>query len=208
MGIEQFDFSFFFNHSIHASISNKSSLIELSNDFAVPIQTHSNNIKFVKKGGIYEDVDGLISSKKYQVPLSIKVADCVPIYLYDIKKECYGLIHSGWRGTRNKIISKALNVFIKEIGSNSKDIFIVIGPHIQRCCYEIDWDVAQYFSYVYKKNNKWLLDLNKEIKSDILKFDIPIGQIYTSNICTYESMICESFRRDGLKSKRMVGIIK
>ena len=208
MGIEQFDFSFFFNHSIHASISNKSSLIELSNDFAVPIQTHSNNIKFVKKGGIYEDVDGLISSKKYQVPLSIKVADCVPIYLYDIKKEYYGLIHSGWRGTRNKIISKALNVFIKEIGSNPKDIFIVIGPHIQRCCYEINWDVAQYFSYVYKKNNKWLLDLNKEIKSDILKFDVPIGQIYTSNICTYESMICESFRRDGLKSKRMVGIIK
>ena len=208
MGIEEFDFSFFFNYSIHASISNKNSLIELSSDFAIPIQTHSNNIKFVEKCGIYEDIDGLISSKKYQVPLSIKVADCVPIYVYDIKKEYYGLIHSGWRGTRNKIISKALNVFINEMGSNSNDIFIVIGPHIQKCCYEIDWDVAQYFSYVYKKNDKWLLNLSEEIKSDILKFDIPIAHIYISNICTYESMVCESFRRDGLKSKRMIGIIK
>ena len=182
--------------------------IELSNDFAIPIQSHSTNVKFVKESGIYKDLDGLISSKEYKVPLSIKVADCAPIFIYDIKKEFYGLVHSGWRGTKNKIIVNALNIFIKKMGSNVNNIFIVIGPHIQKCCYEIDWDVAQYFSYVNKNNNKWLLDINKEIKSDILKFNIPFKNIFSSNICTYESLVCESFRRDGLKAKRMVGIIK
>ena len=57
----------------------------LENNFAIPIQTHSNNIKFVKKIGVYNNVDGLISSKEYNIPLSIKVADCMPIYIYMIK---------------------------------------------------------------------------------------------------------------------------
>jgi len=53
-----------------------------------------------------------------------------------------------------------------------------------------------------------LLNLNQEIKNDILKFSIPIENIYSSDICTYESLNCESFRRDGLKANRMLGIIK
>ena len=62
--------------------------------------------------------------------------------------------------------------------------------------------------YKHNKKNKWLLNLNQEIKSDILKFNIPIENIYCSDICTYESLNCESFRRDGLKANRMSGIIK
>ena len=111
---------------------------------------------------------------------------------------------------KNKIISKALNMFINDFKSIPNNILIVIGPHIQKCCYEIDWDVAQFFSSISKNNkkNKWLLNLNQEIKNDILKFGIPIENIYSSDICTYESLACESFRRDGLKANRMLGIIK
>ena len=210
MGIGQFDFSFFFNDLIHASISNTGLSIKSSNFFATPIQTHSTNIKFVKRIGKYNNVDGLICSKKYRIPLSIQVADCVPIYIFDKKTEYYGLFHSGWRGTKNKIISKALNIFINDFNSTPNNILIVIGPHIQKCCYEVNWDVAKFFSCVNKddKKNKWFLNLNQEIKNDILKFNIPIKNIYCSNICTYESLDCESFRRDGLKANRMLGVIK
>tara|TARA_B100000029_G_scaffold495914_1_gene561508 strand:- start:669 stop:1301 length:633 start_codon:yes stop_codon:yes gene_type:complete len=210
MGIKQFNFSNFFDNLIHASIHRPDSSLVLENNFAIPIQTHSNNIKVVKRIGVYDNVDGLISSKEYNIPLSIKVADCMPIYIYDRVTNYYGLIHSGWRGTKNKIISKALDYFISEFNSFYSDIFIVIGPHIQKCCYEVDWDVAQYFPYSIKNNekSKWFLNLNKEIKSDILKFNIPIENIYSSDICTYESLLCESFRRDGINSNRMIGVIK
>ena len=207
MGINQSNFSFFFNHLINAEIHNKNFQINSKNNFAIPIQKHTNNVRIVKKPGLYNNVDGLISSKKYKVDLAIKVADCVPIYLYDKDNEYYGLIHSGWRGTKNKIISNALNIFFNEFNSLKENILIVIGPHIKKCCYEIDWDVAKYFSCIEKKNNKWLLDLSQEIKNDILKFKIPESNIYISDICTYECLECESFRRDGIKSGRMVGVI-
>ena len=209
MGIKQFNYSFFFNHSINAEIQNKNFPINTKNNFAIPIQNHTGNVKIIKKPGIYNNIDGLISSKKYKTSLSIKIADCVPIYLYDTKNEYYGLIHSGWKGTKNKIITNALNIFFNELQSSPENILIVIGPHIKKCCYEVSWDVAQYFSYITNKNkNKWLLDLSQEIKSDILNFKIPNHNIYISNTCTYESLQCESFRRDGKKSGRMIGTIQ
>ena len=210
MGVNKIDFSFFFKDLIDASIVNKDFPIDYSNNFAVPIQTHSTNIKFVKKNGIYNNVDGLICSKKYKIPLSIQVADCVPIYIFDLKTEYYGILHSGWRGTKDKIVSKALNIFINNFQCKTNNIFIIIGPHIQKCCYEVDWDVAQFFSSIIKnkKINKWLLNLNQEIKNDILKFGIPAENIYSSDTCTYESLNCESFRRDGSKANRMLGIIR
>ena len=209
MGINRFNHSFFFNHSINAEIQNKNFSIKQKNNFAIPIQNHTNNVKIIEKPGIYDNVDGLISSKEHKTSLAIKVADCVPVYLYDKKNECYGLIHSGWRGTKNKIITNALNIFFNDFKSLSENILIVIGPHIQKCCYEVDWNVAQHFSCLTKNHkNKWLLDLSQEIKNDILDFKIPKHNIYISDICTYESLQCESFRRDGEKSGRMTGIIE
>ena len=208
MGIEQFNYSFFFNNLINAKIQNQKIPVELKNNFAIPVQKHTANVKFVKKPGTYDNVDGLISSKKYKISLCIKVADCVPIYIYDKQKEFYGLVHSGWRGTKNKIIINALNILINDYQSLPENILIAIGPHIKKCCYEVDWDVAQYFSCIIKNDhNKWLLDLSQEIINDIQTFKIPINNIFKSDICTYESLKCESFRRDGEKSKRMTGII-
>ena len=95
--------------------------------------------------------------KKFDLPilaslliLPILSLICMPIYIYDKVTNYYGLIHSGWRGTKDKIISKALDYFIDEFNSFYSDIFIVIGPHIQKCCYEVDWDVAKYFSHSIK----------------------------------------------------------
>ena len=84
MGINQFNYSFFFNHSINAEIQNKNFSIKQKNNFAIPIQNHTNNVKIIEKPGIYDNVDGLICSKKYKIPLSIQVADCMPIYIFDL----------------------------------------------------------------------------------------------------------------------------
>ena len=80
MGINQFNYSFFFNHSINAKIQNKNFAIIEKTNFAIPIQNHTNNVKIIEKPGIYNNVDGLISSREHKTSLSIKVADCVPIY--------------------------------------------------------------------------------------------------------------------------------
>ena len=69
MGIDKFNFSYFFNNQINASIKNQKFKID-SNTTAIPVQTHSSNVKFIKKPGVYNNCDGLITSKNYNIPLN------------------------------------------------------------------------------------------------------------------------------------------
>ena len=134
MGIDKFNFSYFFDNQIHASIKNKNFKID-SSRIAIPIQTHSSNVKFIKKPGTYNNCDGLITSKNYNISLVIKVADCIPIYIYDTKTQYYGLVHSGWKGTKDHIIINALEIFSTASNTFLENIKICMGPHIKSCCY-------------------------------------------------------------------------
>jgi hypothetical protein len=63
------------------------------------ILDHTNIVKiitFQDKGKPALKADGLLTNKK-NLFLSITVADCLPIFLYDPEKEVIGLIHCGWR---------------------------------------------------------------------------------------------------------------
>ena len=84
MGITKVNFSEVFNNKINVLFQNESIKIT-EQDLAIPNQTHSSNVQFVTKPGTYDDTDGLVTSKDYNLKLSTKVADCVPIYLYDSK---------------------------------------------------------------------------------------------------------------------------
>ncbi|MGB4966267.1 MAG: polyphenol oxidase family protein, partial [Microgenomates group bacterium] len=90
---------------------------------------HGNNIKIVSaadKGQIVPHVDGLITSEK-GVYLSITVADCLPITLYDSKKSILCLLHAGWRGLENRIIDKALTTLTETYGVNAAELLVGIG---------------------------------------------------------------------------------
>ena len=68
-------------------------------------------MKDVEKEGVYSDVDGLVTSKKDLI-LTLKVADCVPIFLYDDNRKNFGVIHSGWRGTAGHIILNGIKKMV------------------------------------------------------------------------------------------------
>ena len=92
-------------------------------------------------------------SKKEQLSnllLQINTADCIPIFMYDPLCEIMGIVHSGWRGTNKEIILNALNIFFKK-GSKAKNIKIVLGPSIRKCCFEVKEDVSSLF------NNKYVI---------------------------------------------------
>ena len=84
MGIIKVNFSEVFNNKINVLFQNEN-IKFTEKDLAIPNQTHSSNVQFVTKPGIYNNTDGLVTSKDYNLKLSTKVADCVPIYLYDSK---------------------------------------------------------------------------------------------------------------------------
>ena len=171
---------------------------------AVPEQVHGNKIKWVNLPGEYENVDGLISSNPNLI-LSIKVADCVPVYLFDPKSKIFGLIHSGWRGTKGMIVSKGINLMIKK-GAQLKNVKCYLGPSIGQCCYEVDDNVARFYSSKSKvllDSNKVKLNIKLEIQIELERMGVLPKNINISNLCTFELSTCHSYRRDGLKAGRM-----
>ena len=50
--------------------------------------------------------DAVITNQK-KLPIAVLTADCVPILLYDYKKNIIAAIHAGWKGAFKGIIKKS-----------------------------------------------------------------------------------------------------
>ncbi len=166
-------------------------------------QVHGSRICVVDKShagmGIlrqrtFGECDGLITADK-NVALVTFHADCVPVYLYDINKKVIALVHSGWRSTLQRISSKALKAMKDTFDCKSEDIYAVIGPCIQKCCFEVGREVYKSFLDIFpestnafiKRGNKWNIDLVDIIKKTLLDKGLKHSHIQDVNRCT----VCE-----------------
>ncbi|HWP68144.1 MAG TPA: polyphenol oxidase family protein, partial [Rectinemataceae bacterium] len=75
--------------------------------------------------------DGILCADSFYVPV-LTVADCMPIWLFDARRNVFGLLHSGWKGTG--ILAEAVRLLQKDFGSNPADISAILGPCIGSCC--------------------------------------------------------------------------
>ncbi len=194
------------NHTMNELITRDDSLHP--EQFAIPEQIHSTKVQYVNSPGNYNKVDGLITDNP-NIMLTLKVADCVPIYLYIPDSKIIGLVHSGWRGTVNGIIENTIYL-ISTITEYIKNIRILLGPAIGFCCYEVCSEVADGFTKNAKKridNRKWHIGLHEEIIIRLVKMGISRNNIKKSDICTFENMHYHSYRRDGLKAGRMIAFM-
>ncbi len=215
---QKYIFNTSFSSTITGALCNKSINMDnnaMSNELGLPIkklaipeQIHSKHVKYIKFPGEYIGVDGLITNNS-NIILLLKVADCTPIYLFDKRSLNFGLVHSGWKGTVDKIIINAINCMLKH-GSNLSDILISLGPAIGICCYEVGDEVAKHFdeeAIVRINKLKWRVGIHEQITIDLIKFGLPLSNISKSNICTFESNDCQSYRRDGINAGRMLGLM-
>lgn len=112
----------------------------------VPVELIHSQIVYdvnVPEDTLNKTGDGIITANKQLMPI-VTVADCVPIYLFDSKKEVFGIVHSGWKGTG--ILKEAIEKAKNNYGSREEDICVTIGPHIHDCCYIVNEERAEYFS--------------------------------------------------------------
>ena len=167
-------------------------------------QTHSSKISEVSNKTLYyKSTDGLLSNNINHI-LEISVADCLPIFVYNKKNFCIGVVHAGWKGLKKGIISnlsQALNSY-----DNLSDFKIFIGPSISQKNYEVKKDFLEYFEreHFLINDDKYYLDLKKiAVKQLALE---GFKDIEVSKICTFENQNFHSFRRNGTE-KRMRGYI-
>ncbi len=188
--------------------------------FIVANQTHSDHISIItdvtSRGwdsidSAIDDCDALITNQK-GVMLTILTADCVPILLFDTKQKVISAIHAGWRGTEQQIVIKTIKKMEQEFNSNPKDILAGIAPSIGRCCYEVDWGVAQHFqeydNAFDRVEDKYMLDLPHINRLQLIKVGVREKNIELSSICT----ACEvdnyfSYRKEKVCSGRFMSMI-
>ncbi len=164
-------------------------------------------------------IDGMITSKS--AILGIRTADCLPIFLYDPVKRIIAAIHAGWRGLHKGIIKNALKELI-ELGGGPMNLKVAIGPHIQVCCYKVSKGRIRKFQMTNASDrlhlssnnpfselrlNSWYLNLSKIALFQLKSSGIKNSNIEISDICTSCDQNYWSFRRDGIKSGRMINIL-
>jgi YfiH family protein len=107
-------------------------------------QVHSRDVREVDRESPNTGprVDGLISRDR-GITLSVTVADCLPVFLYDTGNGGLALVHSGWKGTG--IALNALRLMEERWRTRPEDVAAVLGPCIRRCCYRVDDERAGFF---------------------------------------------------------------
>jgi len=172
-------------------------------------QIHSDIIKTIDCGGDNGESDALITNNK-NLGLAVSIADCTPVFVYDFKNRIIAAIHSGWRGTENKIVEKTLVKMMNDFNSKPENLFAYIGPSISQNNYVVGSEVAEKFdkAFAKEKDDKILLDVARLNYKMLLDFGIPKNQIQKSQLCTYEfNNLLHSYRRDGNLSGRSLGVI-
>ena len=172
-------------------------------------QVHGDFIKVVDSSGNQGESDALITREK-NLGLAITSADCCAIFIYDFKKEIITAVHSGWRGTSKKILSKTLEKLKKEFGCNPQDLYCYLSPSISKQNYEVGKEVAEQFDKKYstKKMDKYYLDLKTANYDMMIEHEINPNQIQVSRLCSFGySSLLHSYRRDGKNSSRALGVI-
>lgn len=124
--------------------------------FVKPFQSHTNNVKCIDRVMNLEElknVDGLITDKA-NITLATTNADCILILFYDPVKKVIANIHSGWRGTFQKIAERAVIKLINNYRCDPKDILCFICPSIRKCHFEVDQDVKDLCEEIFSFTNK------------------------------------------------------
>lgn len=158
------------------------------------------------------------------VAIGVRTADCIPVLLYDPIKKAVAAIHSGWRGTVSKIISKAISKMRCTYESQPSDILAFIGPGICVDCFQVGEDVALKFKETgFDINLLWSfrgpktgngmegghhIDLKVACRQTLVECGVRSENIQTSNLCTYEdNALLYSARKEGIEIGRNITYI-
>jgi YfiH family protein len=161
---------------------------------------------------VIPETDALVTAQP-GIVLGIFTADCLPIFLYDQETPVVAVIHAGWRGTIDRIVSLTLETMIQTFGTDPGRVWAAVGPGICRSCFQVDQDLAERFR---RADPRAVTEESSIFHVDLAAFNVRVlenaginpEQIVLSKLCTAcNPEIFFSYRAGGRTSGRMMGII-
>jgi YfiH family protein len=189
----------------------------LNEDLATLQQAHGASIVRVPPAQPQTAADGLWSDE--DGVLTVKIADCAPVWLADTASRRFALLHAGWRGVTAGIATGAVAALQKE-GSDPAQLVAAIGPHLQACCFEVGPEVAERFSRWPKsvkpaaqlrternRSDSFALDLGVAIAAQLRDSGIREERLFAASACTRcNATLFHSYRRNGAGGPLMIAL--
>ena len=171
----------------------------------------------------FDGYDALVTGLS-GVAIGVHTADCVPILLYNPQRRAVAAIHSGWKGTVQRISQKVLFVMKQEFGSRPEEVRAAIGPAIGPARFQVGEEVVQFFKEQgFPLDDIWTfspgrsgvpmadghhLDLFKANRWLLEEAGVPASAIQVSGIDSYTDVEFFSARREGISCGRTISAIR
>ena len=167
--------------------------------------------------GPLPEADAVVSEET-GVRIAVVTADCLPILLAGDRGRVVAAIHAGWRGLAGGVISTCLAA-MRERLEKSDRVAAAIGPHIGKCCYEVDEPVLGAFEERFSemlpsamrqtRPGHARLDLGLLAREALRAEGVESDRIgFLEGACTAcDAERFYSYRRDGPETGRLVHFI-
>jgi YfiH family protein len=165
------------------------------------------------------EADAVVASAP-GLSVGVVTADCVPILLVAADGAAVAAVHAGWRGLARGVIAAGVAAVARAARAEPRDVVAAIGPHIGRCCYEVDAPVLDALvhalgaeveaSWCAVREGHALLDLGHAARVALARAGVPEAAIGDDaarcTACDRERF--HSYRRDGPQAGRLVHFVE
>ena len=172
-----------------------SSTIDLDLPVHLLSQVHSATMVEACAASNAIKADGLYTQHSDRV-LGVRIADCVPIILFDPVKRVGAVVHAGRAGTFRSIAAEAVNALSTQFQSKVTDIHAVVGPSAGPCCYEVSEEIAQEFVEHGGEAHGRNLDLWATNRKQLLALGLQSDRIEINGSCTICTDQFHSYRKN------------
>lgn len=117
-----------------------------------PLQVHGHHVVVIADSSdeavaqaqkeAHEGADAIVCVAT-DVPVLLCYADCVPVIL--VAPEGFAVVHSGWRGTIERISARALQVLCDLTGAAPAQVSAYVGPRVGGEDYEVSQELLDRF---------------------------------------------------------------
>ncbi len=174
-------------------------------------QVHGDEVLIATGPGRYSGYDALVTNER-DLYLTVTVADCTPILLFDPVQKAVGAVHAGWRGTAADIALKTLRTMQEAFGTRPADCLAYIGTCIDECSFEVGPEVAEAFTEEHRRfdaaKNRFYVDLKAANRAQLIAGGLPEARIEVSPFSTVlHNAEYFSYRLEGGQTGRMLALI-
>lgn len=178
-------------------------------------QVHGDAVHVVATWEPPDEGDGLWTNRP-GLPVAVRVADCVPLLLWDPEAQAVAAVHAGWRGTALSIGVRAVEAGAA-LGVRPERLRVAIGPCISGARFEVGPDVVAGLKAAGLGEADLALrtgprgrphvDLRRANRVLLTRAGVLDVHIEDVGGCTFDDRRYDSWRRDGPRAGRMRGII-